>query len=88
MYVVPAVVTTNRALRVGGVTIPAGTQLRDEHLDAIKNIQPLFANGSIVTSPDPYYRKTRTGNPEPTYISPSAYKTMRLALTEVPDPEE
>lgn len=83
MYQVPTTVTVTRDIVVGGGTVAAGSALTVATMDAMKNIQPLFANGTIVTQPDPYARRTRVGNPEPTYMAPVAYKALRAYLVAV-----
>lgn len=80
MYLQASGLVAARDLVVGGTTIPAGTEMTSEQIAGLKTLQPLLANGWIAVSPDLYARKTREANPEPTYLSPGAYRALIAAL--------
>lgn len=71
-----------RDLVAGGTTIPAGSDLTSTHLASLKTLPALINKGWIYASPDPYYRRTEDGTPQPTYVNPGSYRALVAALVE------
>ena len=71
-----------RDLVVGGTTITAGSDLTSAQLASLKTLPALLNKGWIYASPDPYYRRTEDGTPQPTYVNPGSYRAMVAALVE------
>ena len=84
MLRVPTGLVTTRNLRIAGVAIPAGTVLDNPQIGQIKDLQALLAKGWIAPAEDLYGRRTRLGNPQPTYVPPVVLNAMEFAAATVP----
>ena len=83
MLRVPSGLVTTRELTLAGVAVPAGTVLDSLQMDQIGDLQALVARGWIAPTQDIYGRKTRLGNPQPTYLPPVVLNAMREAAAAV-----
>lgn len=79
MIRVPSGLVTTRDLTIAGVAVPAGTTLEDVQIEALHDLQALLGKGWVAPAEDIYARKTRLGNPQPTYLAPVIYKAVLTA---------
>ena len=89
---VPQELVTSRPLTIAGEAIPAWTSLDNPQVISAKQLSALLGKGWIFAWPDPYGRRTRPGNPQPTYLAPVVLNAMMsqassvvLVLTVTPD---
>ena len=72
----PASFTAGRKIVLGGTTYQPGNAVPNATVKAIKNLNALLSNGSLLPNADVHVRKHRASTPTPTALNPQ----MKAAL--------